>query len=333
MLISKRSLANSSIIFCCSLIFCIALLIMERVAGLHWDFHPDAMHYIDHSAEVSQNILSQKAWQRAVNNSYYLIVNLFEQNIFALITLNIIIYSLTNVIIFNVISSVHIYSKKSHLFYILLISIVFDPYRMHLGISILKDTIILFLITLLFLLPKTLKIIPLILMPYFRIILPSLALFYLSSRIIVILIFIFTTIIFVQFELIQDFLEMRNQGNMQLRSFDKIPNFFEFGVLGAILRMLTWPMLYLSGFFIILSPAPLFFPVFFQVITVFTFWCLFLPKDKTVFVLIGYLAAIALVVSGFTAYIRYAIPALYFALLMCSDKSKKLQKDRCHATF
>ena len=47
-----------------------------------------------------------------------------------------------------------------------------------------------------------------------------------------------------------------NSSSMQLRAFDTVPNFQNFGLMGAILRAILWPIFALSGAFVFLSPAP-----------------------------------------------------------------------------
>ena len=46
-------------------------------------------------------------------------------------------------------------------------------------------------------------------------------------------------------------LNTQNQVDMTFREFDNVPNFFQYGVLGAVFRAIIWPFLFLTGLFIL----------------------------------------------------------------------------------
>jgi len=109
---------------------------------------------------------------------------------------------------------------------------------------------------------------------------------------------------------ISDFVLAFNDSDMVLRKFDAIPTFQNFGELGILFRAIAWPVLAVSGTFVVVSPALEYLPV--ALGSVFTQMYCYLMSGK--FQLpIGLLLALivfAVLVTGFTAYIRYIYPLL-----------------------
>ena len=101
-----------------------------------------------------------------------------------------------------------------------------------------------------------------------------------------------------------------NEAEMQLREFDKIPTFQEYGIVGVLMRSVTWPLLAITGLFAILSPAAAFFPV--ALGSVFNQFYIFKTTRSLVFPVGAMLALMAFgaMVTGYTAYIRYVYPLL-----------------------
>jgi len=107
-----------------------------------WNYHPDAETYINESGTIALKII-ESGLIGMFNNFYYIISLLLGSNIEYLIFLNIIIYSLTNVVIFEVFSD---YNKvlnlnKTRLGWFAFWTLVFIPYRLHLAVHILKDSL------------------------------------------------------------------------------------------------------------------------------------------------------------------------------------------------
>ena len=82
-------LYNPFLIFSLSILACLFVLSIERLAGIGWDFHPDANTYITMSngAAASFGILNY------LGNFFYVLVDMMNSEVWLLITFNIFIYS------------------------------------------------------------------------------------------------------------------------------------------------------------------------------------------------------------------------------------------------
>ena len=117
-------------VFLISIIINIFSLILERLAGIGWDFHIDSVTYIDSINNYDmKSILSIGDLS---NNLHYYVVSLLG-SIELIISYNIILAALSNKIIYdNVITKVNSKSIK-----IILIIFLFNPYKIHLATTIL----------------------------------------------------------------------------------------------------------------------------------------------------------------------------------------------------
>lgn len=127
------------IIFLSSIIFALIVLFIERSIGIGFDFHPDSLVYLKISGIVKFEDFFKNPVD-LIGRFYYLIVGFFDKNKTILITINIIFFALTNFIIYSSIKN--ILCKKSNLYLIFSLLLIFDPYRAHLSVHILKDTLI-----------------------------------------------------------------------------------------------------------------------------------------------------------------------------------------------
>lgn len=306
-LIVSSNVYNPIFIFTLSALFCILMLILERSVGIEWDFHPDARTYIELSpgsfSRLGLDDLMLGKW-------FYVTVDFFKNHVDTIIAFNILIYSITNVGIATFFYKyTGFYQKKIVLLLFLLV--IFNPYRIHLAVQVLKDTIIIFgivyfligkrfswlyfTISFLFSLRSAMYLIAIIRKRNFIIVLLLISLFllwYMGPNGILLI------------------LSTEAQVNMTFREFDSVPNFFEFGVLGAAIRAVLWPFFYLTGVFIFFSPSVMYLPIaigsfFLQI------WHLMQYK-KYAFYFQIYLAMglMAFMVSGFTSYIRYTLPLI-----------------------
>ena len=127
-------------VFISSLIINIFALILERLIGIGWDFHVDSVTYIDSIKNYElTDILSLGDLS---NNLHYYVVSLLG-SIELVISYNIILASLTNKIIYdNVICKISSKSIK-----LALIIFLFNPYKIHLATTILKDTAVIYFLT------------------------------------------------------------------------------------------------------------------------------------------------------------------------------------------
>ena len=161
---------------------------------------------------------------------------------------------------------------KSKYFYIFFLIVILSPYRAHLAVHVLKDTIIIFLLTS-FVFSKTFssKLLFLISNLYVRIFSLIYYIYILNKNKINFISYtlIFSILIFLifQFPIIFDFISERNTIDMGGRSFDQIINFSEFGPSGVLLRAIVWPLIFVTGIFLFMSPNLLYIPIFLEILT------------------------------------------------------------------
>lgn len=295
---------NRIIVFTSSVFFCVLFLSIERFVGIKWNYHPDSETYVLESPSIAINLI-ENGFLGFFNNFYYLISFIFSYNISYLISLNIVIYSFTNLIIFNFLSN---YQKK-HLGILAFWLLALIPYRLHLAVHILKDTLIIFFLVsiisksffsrfsyffiLLMRIFSVFYFFILVPVKYYKILIPLFFLFF----------------IFWNEELIT-FLTEKNEVNMTFREFDKVPTFSEFGLIGIFIRAFIWPLLVITGFYFFISPSFAFFPVALGSFII-QLWCRFYLKSFGFFIQIyASCFLIALFVNGFTSYLRYTFPLI-----------------------
>lgn len=288
-----------------SLLFCLLALGLERFVGIDWDFHPDAATYVTEYVYVTH-----AGWYGLPNQMYFYIASLVSGSSGALIALNIGAYCLTNAVIASFFSRyARQFDIRGFKYVALLTLLLFAPYRIHLAVHGLKDTLIiacLFIVVIggrgaiaawfpLLLLRIYAALYALVLVPR-RYLIPATLLGLVSVGL---------------YELeLTAFLLSRNEIDMGGRGFDQVPSFTELGLAGTVLRALLWPLLALSGLFVILSPTIAYAPLAVDVL-VSRLWCKRTTGDFGVSLgLLLCLFVIALSVNTFTAYIRYCYPVI-----------------------
>lgn len=294
-----------------SMAACLMLLI-ERLSGINWDFHRDAVTYITESSQIT-NLIIQQGFTSLPNNGYYIICNLLDQNISLIITYNIILFSITNILLAKIHWDLSPSKKRS--INLLILLLILNPYRMHLATTLLKDTTIIFLLAIFlsrfkfsWLALPVLYIIRIASLIYIPPFFPKIKLIY------IIPVFVISIFLAEYYFNIISIIDAASYGNLVFRDFDTIPTFQEYGYLGSLLRCLLWPVIAITGLFAIISPAPLFFAV--------AIGCLMnviysaLTRKKLIpltYNLYFSMAAIAIITPGFTTYIRYVYPLITIA--------------------
>lgn len=318
----------NKILFTISTFLVLLLLLVENLVGIHWDFHPDAVTYTTESFETVDNILSS-GFISAFNNFYYFVAVLFQQNAVGLVLLNILIYSFTNVIIYNYINRIATINniKLNLKVIVFVVCVLFMPYRLHLAAHVLKDTLIIFfLINLL-----TKNKMNWLVNSFFLVGLRLFSLAYMSVFIKKKYFYIGVCIVLIAAlynnEQLTLMLEDKNDTNMTFRDFDAVPNFTSYGLLGVLLRATIWPVFAFSGSYIFLSPSLAFAPLALGsiAITVTSWWAFRkAPINLQSLMVFG---VIALLTTGFTTYIRYCFPLLVlmplFQFKSFAEKNKK----------
>ena len=303
--------------------------------------------------EINTNLDSMLKGVSALKGAlFYVIVDLFDSDIRLLIILNTFIYSITN-------SAITIFFKnncnlKSHKYLgLLFLLVIFNPYRAHLSVHVLKDTLIIASLVF-FTINKTKasSIIFFIVGAFlrngwiiyffsfinFKAFLSKLkekssslnknkflllAVLALSCYLIWFIDHHWGTIIHVI---------TKTNGDMTFRGFDSVPSFHELGILGSIIRSILWPILYLTGAFIFLSPTIFYFPIAIGSFCL-NLWIIkhfknlrsLIPVILSVYLS---MAILAFIVSGFTSFIRYCLPLIAILPILLINEDRRLIKEK-----
>ncbi|MDO8714705.1 MAG: hypothetical protein Q7K13_09575 [Polynucleobacter sp.] len=303
--------------------------------GIPWNFHPDSETYINISNEVANAILNSGEFKDILNNGYYIIVYYLGSNILTVTIYNIILFSISNILIYAALKK---YTGITYFYWGLLL-LLLNPYRMHLSTTCLKDTTIIFLSLLSVYSTKN-----------FILALPALLIMRLSSIAYIVIIaieggnhrikhfwlillpcaFVMAGILIINADLLINWMNVNNEINMVFREFDSVPTFSEFGNFGIYIRAALWPLFYQTGLFFLLSPSIAYFPIFLG--SLFNLIYCRIYQNSWGLLLVPYLglSAIALFVSGFTTYLRYAAPILaILPILIASQQAEScLNKKR-----
>jgi hypothetical protein len=302
------------ILFFSSFVLAYIFLIIERYFGFDWNYHPDSITYITRNNFDINFYLNNPLF--LINNSYYFLVYLANFNISILIFINIVCFSFTNVLIFNYLYN----SNYTFLNKLLLLLILFNPYKIHLSVHILKDTLLIFFLVLAYIYGKKFLI-----LPYF---LSIRSFFYLlvfveKKLYIYFIIFLFFTLISFD-NLFSNWVYGLSNHSFHFREYDTIPNFSNLGNYGFWIRAFIWPFFYLTGLFIFFSSSPLFLFLFFgQVVNlIFTYSVLRLSIfDLRIYFILFFFA---IIISGFTTYFRYCFPLIILMPLLLMRKRTNL---------
>lgn len=334
------SFSSPLFIFLLSLACSLVSFFCLRLIGIDWDYHVDAVTYIESSSSVANAIYNGSS---PLNLGYFLVVDLLSSNPLFVSLLNIILFSFSNALISRLFRKFSFPSSSR-----LLLSIIFyfNPYRIYLSTTVLKDTLVIFLSLLTFLsffnTPVFRKFISLrSLFSFIALLavrLQSISYLLLSLRIkpSVKNTLLLITVSFSLFFLLQSYLQTSiidvikgsSTVDMSFRIYDTVPNFSSLGFTGSLLRMLIWPIFVSTGLFFVFSPS---FEFFFVCLGSFFFFIsIVLTLRKYYITTYSYLllSLTASVTTGFTSYVRYALPiqciSFLLVLAFCSFQSKRI---------
>lgn len=289
--------------------------------------------------EINQYIISLE------NFSY------FHQTVYRyIIKFNIIIHLFLNILIINIYLRKFEFDSYKFKNILFLTIILFLPYRCHLTVNILKDGLILFslvvfltnqnifYLALSFIMATPLRFGAII---YFILFLDyrkfdKKILATLLILIIVVLTFLFFKIIYNNYDhtyrdiiiSFKEFLKARNVADLGGRSFDEVPNFFQYQA-GSLIRGLVWPFLFLSGGFALFTKSYLFYYLAIEIIFIQILFYYFYKKSIISINLIIVLIIIGIYTNTFTSYFRYSYIAFYISILISflgANYSNKLIK-------
>jgi hypothetical protein len=352
---SKKKYLLSFIVFIICFFLGISLLYIERnILGISSTFHPDsawylntypAYSYLSFKISLIDNILNFLKYFH--NGTFYSsLVSLFHElkalNIFNfgngyrnLILLNIFICSVTSTLIFYHYLKYFHHKQKNFLFLLSLFIFFVLPYKMHLSVHILKESLIFFFLIIFILYQSKISLFFSLLFGtslrfgfalYYLIFFNFKNLFKLNKLIylfitlgIILLIYYFKIYEMRDYKenIIDSFFTLmreRHTNVMDGRNIDTIPHFMN-NEIGFIFRSLLWPILFLSGGFIFFT-EDIFFKllgaeiIILQIITWISHKKLIINLGLVLFLII-----ISLWVTTFTSFYRYSYLA-YLALFI-----------------
>ena len=327
-------------IFIFSILICAIFYGIEGLIGIDRFYHPDSSHYLTKYMDYSLKSYLNNP-KIILNNGYYHLTNLLNDNYYFLIVFNFILYSFTNILIYQKVFKKY-FNKLSNIKLFLLLYILFlDPFRLHLASHILKETFLIFLMTLIIV--SNLKIIKIIYIYFLDIFRPNswiYILIYLTFsnmkkiidlkyiRIIFLLLIISFLILVVfnkpnlviffdqQINFYVNKMEHFYYKQMPLRSYDNISQFKEFGFpIGFILKNISWPLMLISGTFIFFVSS-----LIFKILGIIIFinnLIIYIISKKTFisFGLIIILILISIYTSSYTSMFRYSYIAIYSSII------------------
>ena len=322
MITSRNHFIN---IFYISLAASFALLCIERLIGIDWDFHVDSITYATTANDIAKE-LSEDGILRLINGAYYVIVSFLDQNIAYVTIYNAFLFASTNFIISTVIYKY--YRNRNIEINWIYYAYLFNPYRLHLSTTLLKDTTVIFLLSTLFL-GLTIAVPFLISLVFVRVASVFYLLSFLDKKKLIYIAIILAILLFnVPFvhDLIINRLDESNTVNIRARDYDLVPNWQSLGYFGSFLRALIWPFLAFTGLFVLFSPVPeLIIVSFGSIVNIFLIRMIF--RNHLPFTSSLYLACsiIAIIAPGFNAFIRYIYPLVALSPLFILRDSNKIK--------
>ena len=298
-------------IFFISILFSLLVLLLENLIDINYAYHPDTLTYLNSAGEI--NLMN--FFKNPINflgSFYYVWVSFFSSNIIILIILNIFLFALTNSILFSQVKK--IYKKKGPLYFIAVLFIIFDPYRAHLSVHILKDTMIIFsLVIFLFSSSKIISFFGLILGFMLRlgffVYLPIKFTYANKKNFITSFLIIAIPFLYYSDGIISLILD-EERGSMAFRSFDRVYNFIEIEYpIGVIMRSITWPIIRLTGLAALFHPIYLLF-LFQSVVLMYLFFINENYLSYKIILFIIPLVGLAIITTGYNSYLRWSQPVI-----------------------
>ena len=330
---------NSYQIFILSFLICLLFYLVEGLFDVDRFYHPDSSYYLKPTSLYS---LKGIFFNPVVlsNNGYLYVSKYLFNNYYLLILLNFILYSVTNVLIYNYVFKKYFKIlnnlKLIFLFYLLFL----DPYRLHLASHVLKETILISIITIIILSNmKIIKILFVFLLEIFRgnswIYLFVFITFSKIKKIIRKKFFYITVLLFflllisisifsqIAQDTIQNILQLiinnikeYNSKEMPIRSYDQVSQFKNFDFpFNFILKNITWPLMLVSGFFMFFVSSMLF--QFLGVIILLNNFLIYIITKK-IHISLGLLIILFMIsvyTSSYTAMFRYSYIAIYSSII------------------
>lgn len=302
-----------------SIIASLTMLVVERIVGIGWDYHPDSLTYATTSA-TTVDALSYGPFWSYFNNGYYVVVWLLGESVFAVTVMNMMLFGVANMLMYRAhVAHAHMSTRCDRLAIWLLL---LNPYRLHLSTTMLKDSLLILLAVLSA--PSALRFLKmLVFMAFFRIAAVLYGLLHLRGKYLGLACVVGIAVIFIFPRFVFDLILSSNEKELIFRDFDAVPTFQSLGLLGALLRATTWPLFAISGTFLFLSPSAMYAPVAMGAWLTLLYFLLVLKSIRVPVGLYFALFSFGILVSGFTSYIRYVYPLLtIWPLAMLYESSR-----------
>ena len=302
-------------------------MILEVMAGIRLGYHPDSFTYLDNSSDsLVFNFIEDP--MQFIGAFYYVIVSFFENNVILLLSLNILIFALTNLCIYSKIKN-NIFNN-GYIYFFSCIVLIFDPYRAHLSVHVLKDTLIIFSVILLLCNINNFSSVFFIFFGFlmrfqFYGYLPLAFAFMSKKTLYIYSLVLLCSLPFLLFWEIPILDGQSQKVALNFREFDRIPNFVNLNFpYGDILRSLLWPFIRITDLAAMFHP--LYFLFFFQSLALI--YLIFYTKSYLKFnflFFLGVLAVIAYAAPGYNSYLRYSQPVITALFLWITASNARLE--------
>ncbi|MFK7847214.1 MAG: hypothetical protein AB8G77_18070 [Rhodothermales bacterium] len=310
----SRLAVASTVIIWFNIFYIFVFLLLQNIVGMGPGVtHIDEGTYLNPETNVCDGF---ESFAILIGHSYYCVVAALDYSIPAILLVQILIYISTSFFIYERLKDF----CKNNAAYIFLLLVVFDPYRAHLAVHILKETFVIAGVCLML----SNGFLGLFVSTAFRFF--SIIYLFITLKPLMITCLLAFLAITLRFLLPDLFFHIQGGGNNEMifREFDTVPTFNQFGLLGDLVRSLLWPMFLMTGAFVIFAPNLLYFVVALGAAASLNFVILQRMKLK---VLIGpfvAMAILAFVTPGFTSFTRYAYPIVIVLPLLSRKHSKSL---------
>lgn len=304
-----------------------AMLTLERIAGIGWDYHPDSVLYATGSGEMV-SALREHGIKAYFNNGFYVLSWMLGENVILVTMMNMLFFSWTNVLLFRIHSRLAPTTAAASLAIWLLL---LNPYRLHLSTTMLKDSVLILLAVLgIASVRRFILLLPII--EFFRLAGILYGARHLRGKYLVLAAIAVVTIVVAFPGTLLEFLLKANEAEMVFREFDRVPTFQNFGLAGAVTRGLVWAMFAVSGAFVVVSPSASYAPVAAASLGTLVY-CLAVVRTARVplGILFG-LVIFGMLATGFTAYIRYVYPLVTIWPLVLLYERVESTAPRQHGT-
>lgn len=296
---------------------------IESIFGITLGYHPDTLTYLENSGPDLPFDFIDNPFQ-FFGNFYYVLVSIFDKNIIIILSINIILFALTNFCIYLKIKNY--LSNNGYFYFFSCLILIFDPYRAHLSVHILKDTLIIFSFILLLCNLNNISSFFFLILGFFLRFqfygyLPIIFAFLSKRNASIIIVVLLISSQFLSFGAFSDL----NKPDLAFRDFDLVPNFvYLSNPYGDILRSLTWPIVRLFNLAFIFHP--IYFLFFLQSLALI--YLIFFNKSYLNFKFLFFLFVLALIAfaaPGYNSYLRYTQPVITALFLWVNTSTIKAE--------